>query len=200
MLTRPIEQSGRPRQRRVAEHRRANPDRGARKHPDFSRWPSRCPHPPGPGAQGPVMEQDIATERAVVQASRAALAPGLRRRKRSTQHAAVEAKSSPRGRPRRESVGTRTILDVLECRAGAAATRRSHWSPPARRLCRRLPAPERDGPGRSGGSRLDGGSLYDPLGNYRRVANNWNDWATDPPISRSRPAPSAPRKCPPIRA
>ena len=27
---------------------------------------------------------------------------------------------------------------------------------------------------------LDGGPLYDPLGNYRRVANNWNDWATDP--------------------
>jgi outer membrane protein len=27
---------------------------------------------------------------------------------------------------------------------------------------------------------LDGGPLYDPLGNYRRVANNWNDWASDP--------------------
>ena len=27
---------------------------------------------------------------------------------------------------------------------------------------------------------LDGGPLYDPLGNYRRVAGNWNDWAGDP--------------------
>jgi outer membrane protein len=27
---------------------------------------------------------------------------------------------------------------------------------------------------------LDGGPLYDPLGNYRSVANNWNDWASDP--------------------
>ena len=27
---------------------------------------------------------------------------------------------------------------------------------------------------------LDGGPLYDPLGNYRHVANNWNDWASDP--------------------
>jgi outer membrane protein len=27
---------------------------------------------------------------------------------------------------------------------------------------------------------LDGGPLYDPLGNYRRVANNWSDWANDP--------------------
>ena len=26
---------------------------------------------------------------------------------------------------------------------------------------------------------LEGGPLYDPLGNYRRVAGNWNDWATD---------------------
>ena len=34
---------------------------------------------------------------------------------------------------------------------------------------------------------LDGGPLYDPLGNYRRVANNWNDWASDPTRCRSRP-------------
>ena len=27
---------------------------------------------------------------------------------------------------------------------------------------------------------LDGGTLYDPLGNYRHVAGNWNDWAGDP--------------------
>jgi outer membrane protein len=32
---------------------------------------------------------------------------------------------------------------------------------------------------------LEGGPLYDPLGNYRRVAANWNDWASDP---RHQPA------------
>jgi outer membrane protein len=26
---------------------------------------------------------------------------------------------------------------------------------------------------------LEGGPLYDPLGNYRRVAGDWNDWSTD---------------------
>jgi outer membrane protein len=26
---------------------------------------------------------------------------------------------------------------------------------------------------------LEGGPLYDPLGNYRRVAGNWNDWSGD---------------------
>ena len=38
---------------------------------------------------------------------------------------------------------------------------------------------------------LDGGPLYDPLGNYRRVAGNWNDWAERPAAIRpgSRPAP-----------
>jgi outer membrane protein len=35
---------------------------------------------------------------------------------------------------------------------------------------------------------LDGGPLYDPLGNYRRVAGSWNDWASDP-----RHAPAATR-------
>ncbi|MBA2635926.1 MAG: hypothetical protein H0U83_04450, partial [Sphingomonas sp.] len=27
---------------------------------------------------------------------------------------------------------------------------------------------------------LDGGPLYDPLGNYRRVAGSINDWTSDP--------------------
>jgi outer membrane protein len=26
---------------------------------------------------------------------------------------------------------------------------------------------------------LDGGPLYDPLGNYRHVAGDWNDWSSD---------------------
>ena len=44
---------------------------------------------------------------------------------------------------------------------------------------------------------LDGGPLYDPLGNYRRVAGNWNDWAGDPQAPRrSRPARSRPQEQP----
>jgi outer membrane protein len=27
---------------------------------------------------------------------------------------------------------------------------------------------------------LEGGPLYDPLGNYRRVAGEWSDWAGEP--------------------
>ena len=43
---------------------------------------------------------------------------------------------------------------------------------------------------------LDGGPLYDPLGNYRQVAGNWNDWATRPEPRASRRAPS-PGEMPP---
>jgi outer membrane protein len=35
---------------------------------------------------------------------------------------------------------------------------------------------------------LNGGPLYDPLANYRRVAGSWNDWASDPrhPVAATR--------------
>ena len=47
---------------------------------------------------------------------------------------------------------------------------------------------------------LDGGPLYDPLGNYRHVANNWNDWASDPRHPTDRDAHRvARRRCRPIR-
>ena len=33
---------------------------------------------------------------------------------------------------------------------------------------------------------LDGGPLYDPEVNYRRVKGKWSDWAKDPnPVARS---------------
>ena len=44
---------------------------------------------------------------------------------------------------------------------------------------------------------LDGGPLYDPLGNYRSVAANWSDWASDP---RHRPVATrtvSPQELPP---
>ncbi|HEY0629073.1 MAG TPA: hypothetical protein VGD23_07070, partial [Sphingomicrobium sp.] len=40
---------------------------------------------------------------------------------------------------------------------------------------------------------LEGGPLYDPLGNYRRVANDWNDWSGDPrhnPVATSTATPA----------
>jgi outer membrane protein len=40
---------------------------------------------------------------------------------------------------------------------------------------------------------LDGGPLYDPLGNYRLVAGDWNDWSSDPkhnPVATSTVTPA----------
>ena len=44
---------------------------------------------------------------------------------------------------------------------------------------------------------LDGGPLYDPLGNYRRVANNWNDWASDPAHVPAATRTVSPQEMPP---
>ncbi|MFL6778242.1 MAG: hypothetical protein ACJ8E8_04285, partial [Sphingomicrobium sp.] len=43
---------------------------------------------------------------------------------------------------------------------------------------------------------LDGGPLYDPLGNYRRVAADWNDWADDPRHNPVAPPPATPPEQP----
>ena len=93
------------------------------------------------------------------------------------------------------SVGTRTVLDVLNAEqellnsqvALVTAERDAYVA--GFQLLNAMGQAEADDLG------LDGGPLYDPLGNYRRVAGNWNDWASDPaPPRRSRPAPSTPER------
>ncbi|HEY0627813.1 MAG TPA: hypothetical protein VGD23_00630, partial [Sphingomicrobium sp.] len=40
---------------------------------------------------------------------------------------------------------------------------------------------------------LEGGPLYDPLGNYRRVANDWSDWSENKktaPVATSTATPA----------
>ena len=44
---------------------------------------------------------------------------------------------------------------------------------------------------------LDGGPLYDPLGNYRNVARGWNDWASDPQHDPVATRTVAPQELPP---
>ena len=89
------------------------------------------------------------------------------------------------------SVGTRTILDVLNAEQEllnsqvALVTARREAYVAGFQLLNAMGQAEADDLG------LDGGPLYDPLGNYRRVAGNWNDWSGDPRHpTRSRPAPS----------
>ena len=78
-----------------------------------------------------------------------------------------------------QSVGTRTVLDVLNAEQEllnsqvALVTAKRDAYVAGFQLLNAMGQAEAQDLG------LDGGPLYDPLGNYRRVANNWNDWATD---------------------
>ena len=77
------------------------------------------------------------------------------------------------------SVGTRTILDVLNAEQELLnaqvqlVTARRDAYVAGFQLLNAMGQAEADDLG------LAGGPLYDPLGNYRSVAGNWNDWAGD---------------------
>ena len=95
------------------------------------------------------------------------------------------------------SVGTRTILDVLNAEQELLnsqvllVTARRDAYVAGFQLLNAMGQAEADDLG------LDGGPLYDPLGNYRRVAGDWNDWSGDPKHQRrSRPARSRPAEQP----
>jgi outer membrane protein len=94
-----------------------------------------------------------------------------------------------------QSVGTRTVLEVLNAeqelvnsQVGLVTARRDAYVAGFQLLNAMGQAEARD-------LGLDGGPLYDPLGNYRRVARSWNDWASDP-----RHTPTATRTVDPAEA
>jgi outer membrane protein len=79
-----------------------------------------------------------------------------------------------------QSVGTRTVLDVLDAEQELlnaqvllVTARRDHYVT-GFQLLNAMGQAEANDLG------LEGGPLYDPLANYRRVAGSWNDWAKDP--------------------
>jgi len=131
--------------------------------------------------EGQLLEQTIATERAVISATRSAFA-----NYRAAQNAiasndvAVRANElALEGARAERSVGTRTVLDVLNAEQEllnaqvALVTARRDAYVAGFQLLNAMGQAEADDLG------LDGGPLYDPLGNYRRVAGDWNDWSMD---------------------
>jgi len=132
--------------------------------------------------EGETLERRVATERAVVANTRSAFA---------TYKAATEAIASNQvavsanelaleGARAENSVGTRTILEVLNAEQEllnaqvALVTARRDQYVAGFQLLNAMGQAEADDLG------LEGGPLYDPLGNYRRVAGDWNDWSSDP--------------------
>jgi len=132
--------------------------------------------------EGQTLEQVVGTERAVVQTARAAYASyDASQRQIQAQTTAVQANElALEGARAEQSVGTRTVLDVLNAEQEllnsqvALVTAKRDAYVAGFQLLNAMGQAEAQDLG------LEGGPLYDPLGNYRRVANNWNDWASDP--------------------
>ncbi len=132
--------------------------------------------------EGQTLEQRVATERSVVAATRSAFATyGAATGAIASNQVAVGANElALEGARAENSVGTRSILEVLNAEQEllnaqvALVTARRDQYVAGFQLLNAMGQAEADDLG------LEGGALYDPLGNYRRVAGNWNDWASDP--------------------
>ena len=132
--------------------------------------------------EGQTLELRIATERAVVASTRSAFAvyQAAQNAIASNQVAVSANELALEGAKAENSVGTRTILDVLNAEQELLnaqvqlVTARRDAYVAGFQLLNAMGQAEADDLG------LGGGPLYDPLGNYRRVAGNWNDWAGDP--------------------
>ncbi len=145
--------------------------------------------------EGQALELQIATERLVVANTRSAFA---------TYHAALEAITSTEssvkanelaleGVRAENTVGTRNILDVLNAEQELLnsqvllVTARRDAYVAGFQLLNAMGQAEAADLG------LEGGPLYDPLGNYRRVAGDLFDWSSDPrhtPVSTRTVTPS----------
>jgi outer membrane protein len=144
--------------------------------------------------EGQTLEQRIATERAVVANARSAFADYQAATSAIvSNNVAVSANElALEGARAENSVGTRTILDVLNAEQELLnsqvllVTARRDQYVAGFQLLNAMGQAEADDLG------LDGGPLYDPLGNYRRVAGDWNDWSGDPrhnPVATSTVTP-----------
>jgi outer membrane protein len=132
--------------------------------------------------EGQLLEQVVGTERAVVANTRAAFASyeAATRAIASNQTAVQANELALEGARAEQRVGTRTVLDVLNAeqellnsQVALVSARRDAYVA-GFQLLNAMGQAEADDLG------LEGGPLYDPLGNYRRVAGNWYDWSSDP--------------------
>jgi outer membrane protein len=132
--------------------------------------------------QSQLLERGIETERLVVANTRAAFA---------SYQAAVEAIESNQvavnantlaleGTRAEQTVGTRNVLDVLNAeqellnsQVALVTARRDAYVAGFALLNAMGRADAED-------VNLDGGALYDPVANYRRVSHRWSDWSDDP--------------------
>ena len=126
------------------------------------------------------LEQRVAVERSVIATTRSAFAiyRAALDAIASNQIAVKANELALEGARAENSVGTRTILEVLNAeqellnaQVQLVTVRRDSYVA-GFQLLNAMGQAEADDLG------LDGGPLYDPIGSYRSVAGNWNDWST----------------------
>ena len=132
---------------------------------------------------GAALEQEIGAERDVIAQTRSAFSSWRAANDViiSSQAAVDAATLSLEGVRAENSVGNRTILDILDAeqellsaQVRLVTARRSAYVAGFTLLAAMGKAEARD-------LGLDGGLLYDPETNYRRVRGKWFDWENDPP-------------------
>ena len=167
----------------VLEHGDADERRARRQHPDL---PGRSPRPRASGrrrrSRASFVSRSSEPSARSSQASRAAFANYQAAQEAiQAQTVAVQANElALEGNRAEQTVGTRTIIEVLNAEQEllnsqvALVTAKRDAYVAGFQLLNAMGQAEAQDLG------LDGGPLYDPLGNYRRVADNWSDWATDP--------------------
>lgn len=159
----------------------------------------------GPGArvrqaqafESQAMEREIETERGVIAQVRGAYASWQASLEaiKSNENAVSASALSLEGVRAENSVGSRTILDILNAeqeslnaRVQLVSARRNAYVAGFTLLASMGHAEAKD-------LRLDGGALYDPNVNYKRVRGKWFDWDYDPaPVAKAtRTVDSAPQ-------
>jgi outer membrane protein len=155
--------------------------------------------------QSQLLEQSIAIERSVVAQTRAAFAVYQAALGAiAANQTAVEANTlALEGTRAEQSVGTRNVLDVLNAeqellnsQVALVTARRDAYVAGFALLNAMGEAEAED-------LNLDGGALYDPTVNYRRVAGNASDWDDDPdpkPVATRTVGPPAPLESAPMTA
>lgn len=130
-------------------------------------------------AEGQLLEQTVATERTVVANARSAFVTYQASLKaiQSNQDAVTANELALRGTRAERSVGSRTVIEVLNAeqellgsQVQLIAARRDAYVAGFRLL-------EAMGMASSEELGLKGGALYDPTGNYDKVAGAWSDWS-----------------------
>jgi outer membrane protein len=149
--------------------------------------------------QGQLQEQVVGTERAVVANTRSAFASyqAAKEAIESNQVAVSANELALEGARAEQSVGTRTVLDVLNAEQELLNSQVALVSAKRDAYVAGFQLLNAMGQAEAQDLGLDGGPLYDPLGNYRRVAGNWSDWAGEPRHPTAATRTVSPEELPP---